>query len=468
MRSALLDLGRNLVAGARLALGLRVSIRAFRVTLGALLALLAFNIGLEILLDWIRIGFGARFSYFGASEFALLTGVFLLATAIVSLALREPHLMLTIPVLAFASSPLLAVAGFGYRLLVGHAGRSTMLAAWIVWIVLVAWDLFVLARVFLLSLAARPRRLWPRAAAVVVLIAGSGLAVQMLFGERNWWYAPAPSTHARADYWAAVSEQALAKQPKLLYDALAALAPQRPGVVDLYFVAFAPYAEQDVFRRDAELAASVVAQRFDSGARSVVLVNNPRTVLEKPLATVTNLRAALNAVGRSIDADEDIVFVFLTSHGRRDHALSTSFAPLQLDPLTPATLKVFLDESRIRWRIVVVSACYSGGFIPVLANDETIVLTAAAADRQSFGCADDSDLTYFTDALFNHALREEASIPKAFDEARALIAERERAEGRSPPSNPQMSIGAAIAARLTALGSRPPAKASAACAPPSC
>jgi len=468
MRSALLDLGRNLVAGARLALGLRVSIRAFRVTLSALLLLFVFNAALDILLDWIRVGFDARFSYFGANEVALATAVFLLVTAIVSIALREPHLMLTIPVLSAASTPLVEAAALGYRMMMEPAARYGTLAAWIVWLALTAWQLFILARVLLLALGKRPPRLWPRVATVATLLFGSALGIQVLFGESHWWYPPERSTGERPDYWAAVSEQALARQPGLLSDALAGLAPQRPGVIDLYFVAFAPYAEEDVFRNDAEVAASVVAQRFDGERRSVVLVNNARSVLAKPLATVTNLKATLNAIGRTIDRDEDIVLLFLTSHGRRNHALATSFGPLRLDSLTPASLNTILDESRIRWRIIVVSACYSGGFIPALASDETIVLTAAAADRQSFGCGDQSELTYFTDALFNRALREQWSIPAAFERARALVAERERTEGRTPASNPQVSVGAAIARRLPALEARLHAKASASCAPATC
>ncbi len=468
MRSALLDLAGNLVAGVRLALGLRVSIRAFHVTLGALLLLFAFNAALDVLLDWIRVGPDSQFSYFGASEVALVTAVFLLVTAIVSIALREPHLMLTIPVLSAASTPLVEVAALGYRMMMEHAARYGTLAAWIVWLVLTAWQLFVLVRVLLLALGKRPPRLWPRIATVVTLLFGSALGVQVLFGESHWWYAAERATSRRADYWAAVSEQALAKQPGLLSDALAGLAPQRPGVVELYFVAFAPYAEEDVFRNDAEVAASVVARRFDGERRSVVLVNNPRSVLEKPLATVTNLEATLNAVGRTIDRDEDIVLLFLTSHGGRDHALAASFGPLRLDSLTPTRLKTILDESRIRWRIIVVSACYSGGFIPALASDETIVLTAAAADRRSFGCGDQSELTYFTDALFNRALREQWSIPAAFEKARALVAERERSEGRAPASDPQISVGTAIARRLPVLEARLHAKASAACAPATC
>ena len=467
MRRVLSDLSRNLVAGARLALGLRVSVLSFRVNLGSLVALLVVGVALDIAFGWVRLGTGARFTYFGLQDASVTTGVFLFVTAIVALALKQPHLMLTVPVLAFAASPMLQIAGLAYRLTIEQPARYETATAWIVWIVLTAWYLFVTARVFFLALAPRQPHFWIRTVASVVLVAGSGIGAQMLFGERGWWYSPERSAR-NYDYFAVVSEQALAKQPGLLSAALAGLEAQRPGVVDLYFVGFAPYAVQDVFRKDVELAERVIAERFDGAGRSVTLVNHPRSVLEKPLATVTNLRATLKAVGRRIDRDEDIVLVLLTSHGGKDHTLATYFPPLRLESLTPGEFKAMLDEAGIRWRIIVVSACYSGGFVPALRNDETIVLTAAAADRQSFGCADDSELTYFTDAMFNQALRHEWSIPGAFAKARTLIADRERAEGLAPASDPQIAIGAAIASKLPELEDRLRAKASAACAPGTC
>jgi hypothetical protein len=180
------------------------------------------------------------------------------------------------------------------------------------------------------------------------------------------------------------------------------------------------------------------------------LINNPRTMLETPFATVSNLRATLSAIGDIIDPDDDVVMVYLSSHGSRDHKLSIQFPPLQLDALGPADLKQMLDDAGIKWRIIVVSACYSGGFIDPLKDDHTLIMTAAAADRTSFGCGAGSAATYFGDALFQHGLRFEDSFVKAFEQAKKLIAERERAEKREP-SNPQMFIGDAMAAKLPQL-----------------
>jgi hypothetical protein len=170
-------------------------------------------------------------------------------------------------------------------------------------------------------------------------------------------------------------------------------------------------------------------------------------MLDEPFATVSNLRATLSEIGDIIDPDQDVVMLYLSSHGSRDHQLSVDFPPLRLDQLTPDALKEMLDSAGIKWRIIVVSACYSGGFIDPLKDDYTLIMTASAADRTSFGCGSESDATYFGDALFGHALRLEDSFIKAFEQAKVRIAEREQAEKRRP-SEPQLFVGKAMAAKL--------------------
>ncbi len=49
-----------------------------------------------------------------------------------------------------------------------------------------------------------------------------------------------------------------------------------------------------------------------------------------------------------------------------------------------------IDESGLTNLIVVVQACYSGSFVDNLAAPDRMVITAAAADRTSFGCASEN------------------------------------------------------------------------------
>jgi hypothetical protein len=115
------------------------------------------------------------------------------------------------------------------------------------------------------------------------------------------------------------------------------------------------------------------------------------------------------------------------------------FYPLQLADLAPIDVRRMLDDAGIRYRVVVVSACYSGGFVESLKDDDTLVVTASAPDRNSFGCSNEADFTYVGKAYFDEALRSTDSFIEAFDLAVPRIAARE--QQRLRPSNPQIFVG---------------------------
>jgi hypothetical protein len=202
--------------------------------------------------------------------------------------------------------------------------------------------------------------------------------------------------------------------------------------------------------REVDSVARLFKERFGSEGRAVRLVNNPKTVLDTPIASMTSLRAALKRIAELMDRDEDVLVLFLTSHGSESHRFSLSLWPLRFNELDPAALRSALDASGIRNRVVIVSACYSGGFVEPLKDDNTVVITASAADRNSFGCSNEAEWTYFGKAYFDEALRGTYSFTQAFEQAKPVIAARERRDGYDP-SNPQMVVGDAIAARLRIL-----------------
>ena len=143
---------------------------------------------------------------------------------------------------------------------------------------------------------------------------------------------------------------------------------------------------------------------------------------------------------------EDVLILFMTSHGTRGGFI------LQLPgrppvEFAPRELAKILDSTGIQNRVVIVSACYSGTFVPPLANDNTIVITAADARNPSFGCAPGREWTFFGDAFFNRALRPGADLGSAFNRARIVISEWELAENLKP-SNPQGHFGPAVVEKL--------------------
>jgi hypothetical protein len=447
-RQALVDLGRNLVAGFRLAFGLPVSLLSFRVSVRQLLLLLALSVLIGATNDYVRAGAQPLLSVHAIVFEGFDAAVLLLIGAVLAAAYRQPHLRLALPVIVLASDPALGVVNLVLALPGNQGGLFGYSIQWAGFWLLMAWIAFIYWRAVAIALTPRQPRYWLRSlAGAALLLAGIPLAI---WANQPWFHSLPDATVQTARYANPATEDVLIKQPQLLYEALTELEDERPGVTDLYFVGFAPYSAEDVFRKDIEVAHQLFDDRFDTDGRSVVLINNPDTMLDTPFATVSNLRATLSEIGDIINPDEDVVMVYLASHGTRDHKLSIEFPPLQLDALSPGTLKQLLDDAGIKWRIIVVSACYSGGFIDPLKDDHTLIMTASAANRTSFGCGAESDATYFGDALFQHALRFEDSFVKAFEEAKKQITERERSEKREA-SNPQIFVGEQMGKKLPKL-----------------
>ena len=195
--------------------------------------------------------------------------------------------------------------------------------------------------------------------------------------------------------------------------------------------------------------AELFDRQFSTEGRSLILVNHWSTVSEVPLANATNLDRTLQHIGRLMNKDQDVLFLFLTSHGSKG-IFAIDMTGFGLNNLTPSRLRSSLDRSGIKNRVIVVSACHSGSFIPALAEPNTLLITAAHADRTSFGCSDQNEWTYFGDAFFNRALRQERSFERAFHRANQLIA-RWESKDRLTPSLPQIVVGEALRPKLTAI-----------------
>jgi hypothetical protein len=172
-------------------------------------------------------------------------------------------------------------------------------------------------------------------------------------------------------------------------------------------------------------------------------------VSDVPLANRQNFAAMVRAVSRRMNRDEDVLFLFLTSHGSRDGVALSLPGSIQA-MLSPRDIADILDREGIKNRVVVVSACHSGVFVSPLANDDTIVLTAAHEDNTSFGCASDREWTYFGEALFKNTLKPGQDLQRAFDEAKTLIREWEGRDGVKP-SDPQARFGASLLRRLAPI-----------------
>ncbi len=294
--------------------------------------------------------------------------------------------------------------------------------------------------------------------ALLLAAALLALAIAESEGERDtMWIADASATASeQRPARLRLTQELMERQPHLLSERLQALRPQRKGVVDLYVLTFAPYAYEDVFRRESALVAGVMEQRFDAAGRTLQLVNHVDTSNEWPWATPLNLQRAIRHIARLMDKNEDILFIHLTSHGAQDGKLSANFWPMSVDAVTPQLLKTWLDEAGVRHRVVSVSACYSGSWIQPLQDDGTLVMSAADAEHTSYGCGRKSDLTYFGKAMYEEQLRHATrSFEQAHAAARTPIDEREQQAGKNDGySNPQIAVGDGVRKQLEKLRRR--------------
>jgi hypothetical protein len=250
------------------------------------------------------------------------------------------------------------------------------------------------------------------------------------------------------------TEALLYEQPARIAAAVARVKPATAGRPGVYFVGFAGDGDQGVFRREAQFAAEVFGARFGSADRSVLLINDDDDRDSYPLASLSGLTQTLKVLAGRMNPEEDVLVLFLTSHGSAD-GLEVENGSLPLAQIAPADLREVLDASGIRWRVVVVSACYAGVFIDELKTDTTAILTAADASHSSFGCEGDRELTWFGEAFLKDSLRGGSSLEEAFHKATRLIAQREEAE-HQVHSNPQLYIGPLMQKKLAELPLRKP------------
>ncbi|MTW14514.1 hypothetical protein GM658_28260 [Pseudoduganella eburnea] len=320
---------------------------------------------------------------------------------------------------------------------------------WIMWAIPVL--LALVSQLTLLARGGRGRR-WPLALTAGMMVGVVALGVSAR--QPEYWYPEreAADSESQPSRFLKLTPELLEAQPVLLARQLAALAPQRPGKVDMYALTFAPYGD-DVFRRESQMVAGVMSARFDTAGRTVQLVNHFQTADSLPWATTLNLQRAIRSVANIMDKDEDILFIYLTSHGAREGQLAANFWPFELTELTPAMLRKSLDEAGIRNRVIAISACFSGSWIPALKGDSTMVLTAADAHHTSYGCGYKSELTFFGRAMFDEQLRSKTrSFEQAHAAAREIIRQREIDAGKDDGySNPQLSAGPDIRAKLAAI-----------------
>lgn len=286
------------------------------------------------------------------------------------------------------------------------------------------------------------------ALALSLLVTGSAFSQQQVFNTaqaaKNGWF----MEQNRSASW-------YLSQHKKLASAITALQPQKPGVVEAYVISIGLDSDP-VFARESAEAAKVLARRYGAVGRTLYLTAGADDkATGAPQGSPSNLATALAAVADRMDADEDVLILFATTHGDPVSGLAYRDGEDGVGMIAPQRLSDLLDSVGIKRRMVVLSACYSGIFIPLLTNDQTVIVTAASSQRASFGCAPGNDWTFFGDALMNNAFRKPQKFDDAMVETVQLIAEWEGAL-KLTPSSPQVFVGDNARKWLDALEQKMP------------
>jgi hypothetical protein len=440
----LASLLKNVRAGARLAFFMPVRAIDYRVSPLDFALLFALDLVVWMVVAGVRVGFTGELDTSAIVVYLATAPLMLMTALVIALIYRAPERFMPIAVALVASDPVFEVAGLALPALGAVTGLGgTVFFLFLAWV----W----VAAIRAVKVCAGTAR--PEYYQGVLVVTGMIALAFFAFPKIEVWQPPALEEEV-----AALSDERLFHaQGELIARALGAIAPGRPGTPELYFVGFAPDASQDVFLREMRFVKRLFDERFGAAGRSIALASSHTALEELPIASVTNLARALGRVGEAMNTEEDVLFLFLSAHGDREHRLSASQPPLDLLQLTPTALARMLQDSGVKWRVIVVSACYAGGFIEPLRDDNTLIITAAAADRTSFGCEAGRDFTYFGEAYFREALAKTRSFTHAFEMAQDIVAKKEAAE-KLIPSQPQLYVGKAIAERLKALDSDKPAQ----------
>ena len=403
----------------------------------AVFAILA--LGSNVLFSWLAAANGSVFNEQGLVSYLIWPMIILLGGIILARRAGNQALVFVPVILWLVADTLSALL----QSLVQFFGSYGWLPSWsysflpILFLVLFLWQTLALLWIFF-------RRLriswWER---IIVLV---GAVALLTIWQRNVADQP---IFKQIPVQPVLQEAALYKQPQLLQQALAGIDPSTPGKSDWYFMGVAGFSDLDVFRSEINKVRELFDVRFGTSGHSLALINNNYTWLDEPIATKTSILRGLKTIGQQMNADEDVLFLTLSSHGD-ENVIQLANPPLAMDNLDATWLREALDASGIRWRVIVVSACYSGSFIDELASPTTVIITASAADKMSFGCTNSAEMTYFGQAFFAESLRENTSFSDAFKDAAYRVQERELYMGFEP-SEPQMVIGSLMETALPAF-----------------
>lgn len=196
-----------------------------------------------------------------------------------------------------------------------------------------------------------------------------------------------------------------------------------------------------VFDADIRLLDRKFAAQYGAAYRSLLLSNQRiyKDDRDLPLASIDQIDDAFDAL-EQIKRPLDRFIVLLASHGGAG-ILEVEQPALYRNPrlLNGRKISAWMDQLEPNRTWLIISACYAGSHLPRLTQDNLLTMTAAAANRMSFGCSNDFDNTWFVHELAN-SLDTTENYKDLWQQTRGRIGLREE-RAKLVPSDPRIKVG---------------------------
>jgi Peptidase C13 family len=207
---------------------------------------------------------------------------------------------------------------------------------------------------------------------------------------------------------------------------------------------------------DYRASTGAPSEVFDNGRRDLVKaltgigfsLSNILQFTSKPMgdaatgARQAETEAIFSSFTRLARQTSGGCLLYYTSHGTPQGIL------IGTQMMTPRAFAQLVDAAcSDKLTVAVISACYSGVFLPALRAETRMIFTAARQDRTSFGCGEANQYTFFDQCVLE-SLKQSSDLPALAYRSQDCVAAREKLEGATPPSEPQLYIGTSIGTAL--------------------
>lgn len=231
------------------------------------------------------------------------------------------------------------------------------------------------------------------------------------------------------------SELILQNHQKKLDQSLENLVEGVQGKREFYNVLVAGDGSQSVFEKEVNTIAGYLEPQ-----RTIKLINQKVFSNDYPIASNSSLKEVLLALEEKMNLEEDVLFLYMTSHGSDDGYFYVKKENIKLASIHHKQIAALLAESKIKNKIIFLSSCYSGALVDEIKGASTLVITSSASDKTSFGCSNDSEMTWFAKAFFDNQSSSTIDLKKRFYQAKEKVLQWELEENYTL-SEPQISIG---------------------------